>query len=1204
MSNGYLVERLNDVTPIPTPVPSNMIKIPTDDSYINNDPIVQETITTNTIRSVSDYVTVVNPIVNLHSKMRNEFYSSLMNALASESQFLIDYSSYLKTLFDIDYFDGDSISFNKKIFNLVSLFDYKGPVFFSTSVNFENGNSRDITKEQDYLRNLVKHIWLGRAWAGTGKGYALPFKLVNRLGSAHPRSIYSESSNILDISTGKMYRLLDNSYFQLAIPNGANTQFPNSPHIPATKSLNYVTYPSLYWDTGHTWDESPTISWDELITPPNYGKGLMLEYSLDRILHNTNALGTLESLQQSIFITAIEAQLLDIQKASESVSVGSQLTLVTSKDGRFNTLSQVSYTHPNIKAKFQVMAYLSDKITPAWSSISSVNTIKIGSGGYNITNVDNNIFVDKSQNPNDPSKIIPLDLQSPLYESYIGTAEKEILSVGFGLINTSIHPRNFNNIGGTANILINGINSLSSDIHPTSIQLSHTLISKGTLNYGIYISKPRRFSLTITSVTGASYGTIIIAGITISLTTDNVSSIPKLISTLSSQTYLGWSVTTSNTTLNFISSDPNSDLIPLTVVLGTATNIGFSVIIIDNGVNSRSVFQKILLIENINKETNGIIPYSKIQKMLLNGNYHDIENSTTLYGYSSDSSYSLPTDGYMPVATDQAVEMLPIYSMDKHPTLFSGLVLNYNFDDTPEIPNLCYISWSISGSWSPGAYFSLNGIQYQATGSTAIALSAQIATIIQSGYSFTNLTGSFKITKISNPSLNYNYPTATSSSGIIFTLINNNIQYINNIWTTTDNWTCFDGTVNVNNGKLISVIQPYIGTNPYLTRLGTSLSNGNNFLFKLKSDQNLILNFGVYVNGVYQSILTFNSSSTDTIYRALLPLSGTLTNPTITLITAITIQTTITISWIYSGSSEYTLNSIHDCSGLGSNNIFNDIINYGSINKKAVAYSNNNGIIVSPNSNINNLTTLSISLLFDSSSNSTGTLISKHTSGSGWRLRYLNTNLLEFTSEKTTQAGTWTCPCLAQSKNFIILTYDNVNNPIIRLNGITQVMTQTSTPSGTLISDSGNSLGIGIDSDLTNGFIGSYEEIRLYNRVLSYDEKIQLESDYLNRLIPVLDYQSNPTYYYFDSVRGMICMKLQYDSNGLLQNAPEATAQYTQYTATLSQTYSLNISTGIVSISEMGLFDLNHNLLAYATFPPVIYDASKNHISFNLLIGT
>jgi hypothetical protein len=40
----------------------------------------------------------------------------------------------------------------------------------------------------------------------------------------------------------------------------------------------------------------------------------------------------------------------------------------------------------------------------------------------------------------------------------------------------------------------------------------------------------------------------------------------------------------------------------------------------------------------------------------------------------------------------------------------------------------------------------------------------------------------------------------------------------------------------------------------------------------------------------------------------------------------------------------------------------------------------------------------------------------------------------------------------------------------------------------------------------------------------------------------------------------------------------------------------------IVAITELGVYNTSKQMIAYATFPPVIYDSAKHHMSVNLLI--
>jgi len=77
----------------------------------------------------------------------------------------------------------------------------------------------------------------------------------------------------------------------------------------------------------------------------------------------------------------------------------------------------------------------------------------------------------------------------------------------------------------------------------------------------------------------------------------------------------------------------------------------------------------------------------------------------------------------------------------------------------------------------------------------------------------------------------------------------------------------------------------------------------------------------------------------------------------------------------------------------------------------------------------------------------------------------------------------------------IVLTYDSTsisNNPIIYVNGTSQTLVKTGTPSGTVLSQVGNEFVVGnihtSTFDYTAGFIGKLFDPRMYNRILSAAE--------------------------------------------------------------------------------------------------------------------
>ena len=50
--------------------------------------------------------------------MQNEFYQEISDTLASEYQYVIDNFNELKTLYNIDYYDGNVLAFLDKINNI------------------------------------------------------------------------------------------------------------------------------------------------------------------------------------------------------------------------------------------------------------------------------------------------------------------------------------------------------------------------------------------------------------------------------------------------------------------------------------------------------------------------------------------------------------------------------------------------------------------------------------------------------------------------------------------------------------------------------------------------------------------------------------------------------------------------------------------------------------------------------------------------------------------------------------------------------------------------------------------------------------------------------------------------------------------------------------------------------------------------------
>ncbi|GEM_PF-1712694 len=88
--------------------------------------------------------------------------------------------------------------------------------------------------------------------------------------------------------------------------------------------------------------------------------------------------------------------------------------------------------------------------------------------------------------------------------------------------------------------------------------------------------------------------------------------------------------------------------------------------------------------------------------------------------------------------------------------------------------------------------------------------------------------------------------------------------------------------------------------------------------------------------------------------------------------------------------------------------------------------------------------------------------------------------------------GRWSFPQFSLNKwHQIVVVYDMqsvTNDPVIYVDGVSQTVTEYSTPSGTANSDAGNNLLISADPSFDRWVDGSIDEVRIYNRALTADE--------------------------------------------------------------------------------------------------------------------
>ena len=113
------------------------------------------------------------------------------------------------------------------------------------------------------------------------------------------------------------------------------------------------------------------------------------------------------------------------------------------------------------------------------------------------------------------------------------------------------------------------------------------------------------------------------------------------------------------------------------------------------------------------------------------------------------------------------------------------------------------------------------------------------------------------------------------------------------------------------------------------------------------------------------------------------------------------------------------------------------------------------------------------------------------------------------------------------------------------------------------------------------------------------------------------DSRGNPIYTDIDLLEGTLQLRLKYDiENEIGRIAGEGQTSYDPMTSEGVISYEINsLKSGTVdqldleaasrvAITELGLFDDDDRMIAYGTFPPIIYDSSKYHSSYNLAIDT
>lgn len=102
---------------------------------------------------------------------------------------------------------------------------------------------------------------------------------------------------------------------------------------------------------------------------------------------------------------------------------------------------------------------------------------------------------------------------------------------------------------------------------------------------------------------------------------------------------------------------------------------------------------------------------------------------------------------------------------------------------------------------------------------------------------------------------------------------------------------------------------------------------------------------------------------------------------------------------------------------------------------------------------------------------------------------------VELFHQRATTDGRWIVTVNLNTWYILTITYDDdstANDPIFYVNGVSASVTETATPNGAVVSDSGVPFGIGNRAaDTGRSFDGDIDYVALYNRTLSADEVLQ-----------------------------------------------------------------------------------------------------------------
>lgn len=380
-----------------------------------------------------------------------------------------------------------------------------------------------------WVRNYLNAIGFIRQVSGTEMGYRMIPHLLFKRGTYFIKGEYPVNPDQNTLIDGQMVKFVDESSIPRLLPTNVNTIYPSSGTLFGNSDFNtlpkrYYRYDTLLkldqdnedlefisqeWksltsyligrivyiesipgditsrtyykciekhaSTSNFEDDLDSNFWVVITSirkfdtgiqpPPASSKGLLIELTLDEILTHQNTLGTYSCLLDLPWLTTMEQFTKEIARASDDISLGSQINLAALNTGNYTaTVGDAGYSYPDIQAKIKQFPN-NFTYKPSY--------MRMGAGILSDSELNETLT----------------NIKSPLLIARLGRYDINIKDE-FLCLTPVIH--NFNHLytlGSESDISQESptvlIDDKSSDPATLSIPLSHKNISDGTLNIEI-----------------------------------------------------------------------------------------------------------------------------------------------------------------------------------------------------------------------------------------------------------------------------------------------------------------------------------------------------------------------------------------------------------------------------------------------------------------------------------------------------------------------------------------------------------------------------------------------------------------------------------------------------------------------------------------------------------------------------------------------